>query len=265
MAMFYENIRRMDQSVGDILKNVAELGLAENTIVVFTTDHGIAFPRAKGTLYDSGIRTALLMRWPEGMQGGCSIPALVSNVDLFATLVEIVSSPLPGDCNGQSFLRVLRGETADARTAVFAEKNTSSVDIKRCIRTRRYKYIRNYNQGPQLPLPTDIEVSATRRDMGDDHLSPRPEVELYDLHNDPWEQVNLAGQEAYRAVEKDMAVRLEQMLEETQDPVLHGPIPRPEREGGIKDRLWDADAVQQRAKNESELHSMYERLRDESK
>ena len=68
MAMFYENIRRMDQGVGEIMGAVESLGLTENTLIVFTTDHGIAFPRAKATLYDPGIRTALLMRWPSGFE-----------------------------------------------------------------------------------------------------------------------------------------------------------------------------------------------------
>jgi arylsulfatase A-like enzyme len=262
LAMFYENIRRMDQSVGDILSAVERLGLAENTLVVFTTDHGIAFPRAKATLYDPGIRTTLLMRWPQGLQGGRTIPALVSNVDLFATLVEIVHAPPPGDGNGQSFLPLLRSESAETRTAVFAEKNTAPDDIKRCIRTASHKYIRNYSEGPRLTLPVDIEVSATRRDMGDDHLAPRPSVELYDLRDDPWEQVNLAGREACRSVEKQLAARLEAILEETRDPVLRGPIPRPQGEAEIRARIWNPDAHRRRAKNEAEIHGVYERLRD---
>lgn len=264
MAMFYEHIRRMDQAVGDIIATLERLGLTEKTIVIFTTDHGIDFPRAKATLYDPGIRTALLTRWPEGMQGGRSIPALVSNVDLFATLVDITHGSLPDDCNGRSFLSLLQGKSVETRSAIFAEKNTSPDDIKRCVRTTRYKYIRNYSQGPQLALGTCTESSATRRDMGDDHLSPRPPVELYDLTDDPWEQVNLAGQEAYSTVEEDMAARLERVLEETQDPVLCGPIPRPEREAEILAQLWHSDAVQHRAEAEVEFHRAFEQLRNEA-
>lgn len=265
MAMFYENIRRMDQATGSILEALKRRGLKENTLVVFTTDHGIAFPRAKATLYDPGIRTTLLIRWPEGIQGGRSIASLVSNVDLFATLVEIAHSSLPDGCNGQSFLHVLQGEGVEARTAIFAEKNTSPDDIKRCIRTATHKYIRNYDTGPKLCLPTDIEPSATRRDMGDDHLSPRPEVELYDLEDDPWEQKNLAGVEIYSTVEKDMSARLERVLRETQDPVLYGPIPRPQREVDIMTQIWHPDAVRRDLENEAELHRVYERLRAEAR
>ena len=158
MAMFYENIRRMDRAVGEILDALSASGLAGNTLVIFTTDHGIAFPRAKATLYDTGIRTTLLMRWPNGMKGGRTITALLSNVDMFPTLMEIANGSPPEGCDGQSFLGVLEGDCAEGRSAVFAEKNTSRDDIKRCIRTNRYKYIRNYSEGPQLLLPTDMSM-----------------------------------------------------------------------------------------------------------
>jgi len=263
MAMFYENIRRMDQAVGEILAALERLELADNTIVIFTTDHGIAFPRAKATLYDPGIRTTLLMRWPEGTQGGCTTSALVSNVDLFATLVEIAHGSVPDDCNGQSFLRLLQGETAEARTAVFAEKNTIPVDIKRCVRTETYKYIRNYSQGPKLDLKHRMETSSTRRDMGDNHLSQRPPVELYDLADDPWEQVNLAGLEAYNAVEEDLDARLQRVLEKTQDPVLQGSIPRPQGEAENLDRIRDPEAMRDLAEKDAEIYRTFERFQNE--
>ena len=262
MAMFYENIRRMDQAVGELMRTLESLALTENTLVIFTTDHGIAFPRAKATLYDPGIRTTLLMRWPEGFQGGRALSGMVSNVDLFATLADLVRARLPDGCNGRSFLPLLRGERAEARSAVFAEKNTSPDDIKRAIRTKDYKYIRNYSPGPRLLLPTDIEVSATRRDMGDDHLAPRPPVELYHLADDPWEQVNLAGQAAYASIEEDLAAKLDRVLEQTQDPVLCGRIPRPEGEADILAKVRRPDALRLRAEREAKNRRMFERLRE---
>jgi len=263
LAMFYESIRRMDQSVGEILGALESQQLAQNTVVVFTTDHGIAFPRAKATLYDPGIRTALLMRWPEGLAGGQSIPAMTSNVDLFTTLVHIARGAPPDGGNGRSLLPLARGEEYEARTAVFAEKNTSAEDIKRCVRTAEHKYIVNYSEGPQLLLPTDIEVTATRRDMGDEHLTPRPSVELYDLASDPWEQVNVAGEPEYSGVQRELAARLQSILEDTHDPVLMGAIPRPAGEAEIHSRIWGAEAMQQRASREAEIHRTYEQMRKE--
>lgn len=261
MAMFYENIRRMDRAVGDILQTLDRLDLAQHTLVVFTTDHGIAFPRAKATLYDPGIRTALLMRQPEQIQPGTTVDALVSNVDLYATLIELTHGTPPEDGNGRSFLGRLRGETSAGRDMIFAEKNTSHDDIKRCVRTTRYKYIRNYSPGPLLRLPTDISVTATVRDMGMEHLRPRPETELYDLLEDPWEQNNLAGNAGFQAIEAEMAARLDRILEQTNDPVRNGPIPRPRPEAGIVEHIWSPEAMRKRIENEIRIQNEYERLR----
>jgi len=261
LVMFYENIRRLDQAVGEILAAVESSGLRRNTLVVFTTDHGIAFPRAKATLYDAGIRTTLLMRWPDGVTGERTIPALVSNVDLFPTLLDVAGGTADDDCNGRSFLSLLRGESFQERTAVFAGANTCAHDVKRCVRTTRYKCIRNYNDGPQLKLPVDIEVTATRRDMGDGHLAPRPAVELYDLHSDPWEQQNLAGAEGHSEIESRMEAMLERLLQDTRDPVLRGPILRPEKEAGIVAGIRDHEAMQRRKAREVRIHEAYEQLR----
>jgi arylsulfatase A-like enzyme len=263
LAAFCENIRRMDESVGEVLAALESSGLAESTLVVFTTDHGIAFPRAKATLYDPGIRTTLLMRWPGGLPRGRAEPALASNVDLYATLMELAGRPLPEECDGQSLLPLLRGK-AGGRESIFAEKNTDPGDIKRCLRTRTHKYVRNYSAGPLLSLPVDIEVSATRRDMGDDHLSPRPEVELYDLNTDPLETENLAGREGHRPVEEEMAAALGRLLEDTRDPILAGPVPRPEEEPGIRERNRSADSMRVRFEREARIADSLRQLREQA-
>jgi len=233
VAMFHGAIRSMDGAVGTILKALDESGLGPNTLVVFTTDHGIAFPRAKATLYDPGIHTTLLMRWPEGFPGGRVSEELISNIDLLPTVLEAAEVPVPDDLSGRSFLGLLQERPYQPNAEVFAEKNTSPGDIKRCIRTDRHKYIRNYDPGPLLALPTDTEAGLTRRDMGDDHLAARPEVELYDLRMDPLETENLAGRPDHADVEADLAARLRYFQEETNDPILRGPIQRPPGEAEI--------------------------------
>jgi arylsulfatase A-like enzyme len=220
-------IREMDAAVGRILDALDEANLGDNTLVVFNTDHGSPFPRAKATLYDPGINTALLMRWPDGFKGARVLAELVSNVDLFPTLLEAAGACVPGEMQGRSFLPLLKGEDYTPRDVIFAEKNTTPVDLKRCIRTRRFKYIRNYDIGPELVLPTDIESSLTRRDMGNAHLKPRPEIELYDLENDPLEIKNLAGDPAFADAQRELARLLQALQEETSDPILRGPIQRP--------------------------------------
>ena len=236
-AMFHGSIRCMDEAVGNILEALECSGLSPNTIVVFTTDHGIAFPRTKATLYDPGLRTALIVRWPKGITGGRTIRALISNIDLLPSLLDAVEISVPAEVQGRSFSGLLCGSAYVPNEQIFAEKNTSPDDIKRCIRTERYKYIRNYSEGPLLKLPSDIEVSLTRRDMGDAHLASRPPVELYDLEADPLELHNLASRPEMKKVENELASRLDTFLQETGDPVLRGPIQRPPEEAEILQRI----------------------------
>lgn len=237
LAMFHGSIRTMDTAVGRILKALSAANLDEDTIVVFATDHGIAFPRAKATLYDPGINTCLIMSWPGAIQAGEVRRELVSNVDLLPTLLEATGRAVPAGLQGRSFWGLLRERAFEPRKIIFAEKNTHSSDYKRCVRTERHKYIRNYNEGPTLSLPADIEKGLTRRDMGDDHLAPRPPVELYDLENDPWEKENLAGSAVVSEVEAELARSLERIMEETDDPLLAGSVQRPPEEAQIIARV----------------------------
>lgn len=240
LAMFHGSIEHMDSSVGEVLEALDRNGLRENTLVVFTTDHGIAFPRAKATIYDPGIHTTMLMRWPGGnLPEGRVFPEMVSGVDLSPTLHEAAGVEPPPGVQGRSYLGLLQGRNYEPRTEVFAGQNTAPDDIKRGIRTARYKYIRNYDEGPTLRLPTDIETSLTRRDLGDEHLAPRPAVELYDLESDPLEMVNLAGRPEMAAVEQDLASRLDRFQRETDDPILSGTIPRPAEEPELFRKAWE--------------------------
>ncbi|MFH1570303.1 MAG: sulfatase, partial [Gemmatimonadota bacterium] len=263
LTMFYESIRRLDDAVGQILRALGEAGLQEETLLVFTTDHGIAFPRAKATLYDPGLRTALLLRWPGGFAGGRVLDALLSSVDLFPTVLELAAGAdaSPGPVDGRSFAPLLTGGQYEPREAVFAEKNTTLGDAKRAVRTGRHKLIRNLDVGPALALPTDIEVTATRRDLGDHHLRPRPPLELYDLERDPWEQENLAGRSEYEAVEHELSERLERWRADTGDPTLHGPAPRPPAEAEIAARIRSPEAMARRRATEAAIQAEYARLR----
>ena len=238
LAHFHGAIRRTDRSVGRILEALERSGLAENTIVVFTTDHGIAFPRAKATLYDPGIRTALLLRWPTRVPTNHRVDDMITNIDLLPSLLDAAGIALPPDLQGRSFLPLLVNQPYTPHTQVFAELNTVPGDVKRCVRTARYKLIRNYDEGALLQLPTDIESSPTRRDMGDDHLASRPVLELYDLELDPWEVDSLAGLPRMRQVEMDLTERLDRWLYETDDPILRDPITRPDGEAEILQKLW---------------------------
>lgn len=260
-VMFYEVIRKMDSAVGQILETIDEAGLKNNTIVVFTTDHGIAFPRAKATLYDPGIHTTLIMRWSDGFKGGSTFQELLSNVDILPTLLEAVGIAIPSVVQGKSFLGLVQDGDYEPNEMVFAEKNTHSGDAKRCVRTEQYKYIRNFDEGPCLALPTDIEVTATRKDMGEKHLEPRSCAELYDLKADPLEKENLASKKEYSEIEKEMSLKLQVFLKQTDDPILKGKIPRPSGEEEIMVNIRSKDGMDGRYERENKIHERYDKLK----
>lgn len=237
LAAFHGAITTADAATGTVLDALDAAGLADDTIVVFTTDHGMAFPRAKSTLYDPGIEVALTIRLPKGMGrgGGETTSQLVSHVDVMPTLLELTGVDRPDALQGTSLAPWLLGGPATPREEIHAEKNwhdPDQYDPMRCVRTERYKYIRNFEPRPMTPLSGDLAASPSAASLTDWDREPRPEVQLFDLHEDPVERTNLAGQSAVAEVERDLADRLERWRESTQDPLLHGPIPPPRQPGG---------------------------------
>jgi len=230
LARFNGPIRFMDQAVGQIMNTLDHSGLAENTLFIFTTDHGMAFPRAKSTLYDPGIGTALLMNWPGRIAPESVREDLLSNIDFAPTVLQACGAPVPERMEGRSFLPLLTGEGAyEPRSEVFSEKNFHDhYDPMRAIRTGRYKYIRSYEPRPRLLLPSDIEVSEPGRYLPVSAAEPRPMEEFYDLESDPAELTNLADDPAIEAAKRDLAARLDGWMAATADPLLAGPILAPE-------------------------------------
>lgn len=230
MAAAQGAIRELDGAVGGILTALRDSGLADDTLLVFTSDHGLAMPRAKCTLYDPGIGVALLASWPAGGVGGGRVPPeLVSNVDVLPTLLEAARVPLPSSLQGRSLLPLLRGEAYDARDAVWAEKTYHSYyDPMRAIRTQQFKYIRNFESAFLVEVPGDIAEGAVfRSSVGRYQGATHPDVELYDLRADPDEQTNLADDAGYAEVRRELDARLWAWMRETGDPLLDGPVPSP--------------------------------------
>lgn len=230
LAAFAGSIRVADRAVGEIVRALDESPHAANTWVVFTTDHGPAFPRAKGSLYDPGLRIALVIRPPGGDDAtGGVIDRAVSQVDVVPTLLDLTGTPAPDNLHGTSVAPLLRGRRMVPQEVIYAEKTSHrGYDPMRCVRALGFKYIRNYEPRPRLVLPTDIETSLSRRDIGDDHLLPRPAEELYDLLTDPDERHDLADDPAHAVIRERLAQLLLRWRQETGDPLLDGPIAEPE-------------------------------------
>ncbi|HSM54528.1 MAG TPA: sulfatase [Candidatus Sulfomarinibacteraceae bacterium] len=218
-------IRQLDRGVGILLDALDELGLAENTLVLFAADHGLAVPRAKCTLYDPGIEAALLLRWPAaGVAGGRVLQPLVSHVDVAPTLAEALGLPAaPGDFHGRSFWPLLQGGDYEPRDAIFAEKTYhTAYEPLRAVRSATHKLIVNFETGPRFDVPDDVRNSRLYPLMVDQATGHRPYAELYDLQNDPHERHNLAGQPHLADVETTLRRRLHRWMQETADPLLSG-------------------------------------------
>ncbi|MEM6333309.1 MAG: sulfatase [Planctomycetota bacterium] len=230
LATFHGAIRVADTSIGRVLRALDTTGLRENTWVIFTTDHGMAFPGAKSTLYDPGIGVSLLMRWPKRLGAGVVVDSLFSHVDLVPTILDALEIEIADAIEGLSAWPALVSPDLDAsRTHVFAERthHGTHYDPMRCVRTGEFKYIRNELPGSPPPMPDDVRSSPSARVLTERLKAPRPSEELYDLLSDPDERRNLATVQEFEPVRAELAERLETWMRATNDPLLEGPIPLP--------------------------------------
>ena len=218
-------IRSLDAAVGQILTVLEKTGLKDSTLVIFTTDHGVAMPRAKGTLYDPGVGTALIMGGP-GLPEGSVESSLLSNVDLLPTILEYVGAPLHRELDGYSFLPLLQGKPYKVRDQIYVEMTWHDrYDPVRGVRTARYKYIRSFGGRPLVYIPADIYDSPSGEAVRDEYYgSQRPVEELYDLVKDPGEIDNVIADPEYEAVAKELRTKLQNWMETTNDPLLEGPV-----------------------------------------
>ncbi len=230
LAQFQGMVKRFDVCLGRLMDFLDAHGLAENTILAVTTDHGIAMPRAKSTLYDPGIGTMLFLRYPAGNWGeGAVRDELVSNVDVLPTLLDACGIEIPARIQGRSFLPLLTGDAGfTPRDAVFAEKTFhDTYDPIRGIRTERWKYIRNFEKIGLMEAPSDIYHQGADLELGRRYAKDRPPEELYDLHADPDEMRNVAGKPENAQTVATLRTRLADWMRETNDPLMHGPIASP--------------------------------------
>jgi N-sulfoglucosamine sulfohydrolase len=213
LARMYDNIADMDSQVGEILKQLETDGLAENTVVFYWSDHGDGVPRSKRSLYDSGLRVPLMMRWPKiaAAVAGSANDELVSMIDLAPTVLAIAGVEIPAHLQG----RVLVGpKAAQPPEFVFAARDRMDIeyDMMRSARDDRFLYIRNF--APEQPYAGHIiyrNQSAIMQDWlrlqaegaltGSAALwmrTNRPAEELYDTKADLYQIRNLAAEVGHK-------------------------------------------------------------------
>jgi N-sulfoglucosamine sulfohydrolase len=233
LALYYDEITRLDEHVGKVLAELDADGVASNTLVIFMADNGRPFPRCKTTVYDSGIKAPFIVRWPGNVKAATACPSLISSVDIAPTLVELAGLEKPSSFQGHSFARLLGDPTADVREYAFAEHNWHDYDAhKRAVRSARFKYIRNFD--PNLPNtpPADAVRSPafqSMRKLRDGKKlppeqmgcfnKPKPEEELYDCDADPHELRDLAKDPAFADTLNRLRAELANWQKETHDPI----------------------------------------------
>jgi len=233
IARHYNNIALMDRQVSALLNRLEREGLADNTIVIWTTDHGDGLPRAKRELFDSGIKVPMIIRWPERyrpahLEPGQVDESMISFVDLAPTILALAGVTAPTYLPGQNFL----DPSLPSRQYVFASRDRmdSVLDRQRAARDQRYKYIRSWQPdqpgGHRLPFRDNLSMTQTLWQMFEDGelnskqrrwFEPPGEEQLYDTHNDPFELNNLAASPTDRQTLERMRAALAAWQQKNQD------------------------------------------------
>ncbi len=243
MAHFLASARSLDGGVGQVLAALERSGLDERTLVILTTDHGLPFPGAKATLFDRGLGVSLIVRGPGGFTGGHVVDQMVSHLDIYPTLCDLAGLPHPDGLQGASLLPLVAGDVDRLHDQLFAELTYhAAYEPQRAVRTDRYKLIRRFDSfdGPVLPNTDDGPSKDALLELGWGGWATE-EWRLHDLLLDPNEMRNLVAEPAYAAVVRDLRRRLERWMEETGDPLLHGPVELPPRGRANDPRQRSAD------------------------
>ncbi|PZE32867.1 sulfatase [Curtobacterium sp. MCSS17_006] len=239
-ARYNDLITEMDHWVGDLLAQLEEDGLAEDTIVVFWSDHGLGMPRAKRWTNDSGLHEPLIIRWPGRIAPGSTTDTLVHLMDLAPSMLAAAGVPVPAQMDAVPFLTADGTVVEDTNEYLFAGRDRQGEveDTSRSVRDRRYRYIRHHHpdrspmQHSDYPdhLPTWsafrrlVTQETGQRALGHRRslLTPlqrqvvaptKPAAELYDMQEDPYEERNLAADPAYADVVERMSGAIDRWQE----------------------------------------------------
>ena len=242
LAQYYQSVSRIDQGLGQLIKILKDAGKYENTLIVFTSDHGIAFPGGKTTVYEGGMRVPFVIKLPsEGVlqqrrepPTGRVSDLMVSHIDLTPTLVDFAGA-LPKDhaMHGRSWKDAIQSEKPDGWDEVNASHTFHEITMyypMRVVRTRDYKLIWNIASGLPYPFASDLWAAAAWQDAfrkGPDTMYGqrsvkdyihRPAFELYDMRADPNESKNLAADPNYANLLAEMKAKLKTFQKQTKDP-----------------------------------------------
>ena len=227
----YSNIIAMDREIGKLLGQLEEDDLVDDTVIFFYSDHGGPLPRQKRSLYDSGIRVPLIIRFPDKWRAGEVEDQLVSFVDFKSTTLSLAGIKPPAYSDGRAFLGDFIETPARKYIHAAADRFDNEYDTIRAVRDSRYKYLRNYNldKAYYLPLPYREQMPIMRellqlneqgklnRFQAQWFREQKPLEELFDTDIDPYELQNLAQDPAYSNKLKELSDELDSWLLEIDD------------------------------------------------
>jgi N-sulfoglucosamine sulfohydrolase len=248
LADYLFEIEWFDEELGRALAVLQEAGELENTVIVFTSDNGMAFPRAKSNNYEYGTHVPLAIRWGSRLAGPRTVTDYVSLVDLAPTFLELAHIPVPKEMSGRSLKPQLLSDKSGRvdldRNAAFTgfQRHIGNARLEnrgypsRAIHSDGYLYIRNVEPerwpAGRPPFLPDIDDGSPSKNLIIQEAAyasfrelaggKRPAAELYRVSDDPAQLNNLAGDAEYRSIEALLAQRLEAELKRTADPVVTG-------------------------------------------
>ena len=233
LAKYYGSVQRADKGLFRLIEILQETGHWDNTLIIYISDNGIAFPGAKTTLYEPGTRLPCVVRNPYAKKKGVVTNAMITWADITPTILDFAGAlPEKPNFHGRSFLQVLEKENPKGWDEIYASHTFHEITMyypMRVVRTRRYKLFWNIAHKLDYPFASDLWASATWQGVlkrGDkvygkrsieDYIH-RPKFELYDLENDPYEINNLADDPKHAQVLEELKEKLKAFQRQTKDP-----------------------------------------------
>ncbi|MEJ7779658.1 MAG: sulfatase [Daejeonella sp.] len=228
---YYDEISRMDSYVGKVMQELKSEGIEDNTLILFISDNGRPFPREKTTLYDGGIKTPWIIKWPAFVKKGTVTGALVSSVDIATTVLSVAKVKPGPEFIGKDISPLLSDPQKEIRQYIYAEDHWHDFeDYGRAVRDKRYKYIRNFYpdlpETPSADILRDLTFQYMLKQKGNGTLDtalmsyfylPKMPEELYDTEKDPYELNNLVKDAAYYSILNTMRRQLDKMRKDTGD------------------------------------------------
>ena len=235
LSQYYSSCHRCDETIGEVLRALDESGMADDTLVIFMSDNGMAFPFAKANCYLNSTKTPFIARWTGHIEAGAwNKNDYIAGIDYTPTILEAVGLKDELECDGCSYLPLLLGEKQENRDVVYTQFNTTSMKNSypmRCIQSEQYGYIFNAWADGNTYYKNESMSGLTFRAMqsaGEDNeeilervrfLNYRCREEFYDFTNDPNALHNLIDEPEYQEMIQKFRNRLEKYLKETEDPV----------------------------------------------